>query len=95
VARELAYEFRDSLNYIGSIRPDRVAWQELVSNKNNVIWAQAFCCAEILQGEAINKQEFLKKGERGGGWRDGSVVKSADCILSSIPSNHMVAHNYL
>jgi hypothetical protein len=32
------------------------------------------------------------------GWRDGSVVKSTDCssrILSSIPSNHMVAHNHL
>jgi hypothetical protein len=31
-------------------------------------------------------------------WRDGSVVKSTDCfpeVLSSIPSNHMVAHNHL
>jgi hypothetical protein len=33
-----------------------------------------------------------------GGWRDGSVVKSTNClpeILSSIPSDHMVAHNHL
>ena len=32
------------------------------------------------------------------GWRDGSVVKSTDCFtrgLSSITSNHMVAHNHL
>jgi hypothetical protein len=33
------------------------------------------------------------------GWRDGSVVKSMDCtlpeVLSSSPSNHMVAHNHL
>ena len=33
-----------------------------------------------------------------GVWRDGSVVKSIDCSLeelSSIPSNHAVAHNHL
>ena len=33
------------------------------------------------------------------GWRDGSVVKSTNSalpeVLSSIPSNHMVAHNHL
>jgi hypothetical protein len=32
------------------------------------------------------------------GWRDGSVVKSTRALpelLSSIPSNHMVAHSYL
>jgi hypothetical protein len=33
------------------------------------------------------------------GWRDGSAVKSTDCslpeVLSSIPNNHMVAHNHL
>jgi hypothetical protein len=31
-------------------------------------------------------------------WRDGSEIKSTDCSprgLSSIPSNHMVAHKYL
>jgi hypothetical protein len=32
------------------------------------------------------------------GWRDGSVVKTLTAlpeVLSSIPSNHMVAHNHL
>ena len=28
------------------------------------------------------------------GWRDGSAVKNAE-VLSSSPSNHMVAHNHL
>jgi hypothetical protein len=41
-----------------------------------------------------------KRGGDGGGWRDGSVVKSTHWlllleVLSSIPSNHMVAHNHL
>jgi hypothetical protein len=32
------------------------------------------------------------------GWREGSKVKSTDCsykVLSSIPSNHRVAHSHL
>jgi hypothetical protein len=32
------------------------------------------------------------------GWRDGSVVKALTAlpkVLSSIPGNHMVAHNHL
>jgi hypothetical protein len=43
------------------------------------------------------------KERKGGGWRDRSVVKSTDCssrdlerkVLSSSPSNHMVAHSHL
>jgi hypothetical protein len=43
-----------------------------------------------------NKKTCLKRQEQG--WREGSVVKSSDAlpeVLSSIPSNHMMAHNHL
>ena len=46
------------------------------------------------------KNENIKKKE-GRSWRDGSAVNSTDCsskeqskVLSSYPSNHMVAHNH-
>jgi len=31
----------------------------------------------------------------GEGWRDGSAPAALPELLSSIPSNHMVAHNHL
>lgn len=40
----------------------------------------------------FNKIKIVK------GWRDGYAVKSTDVLpeaLSSIPSNHRVAHNHL
>jgi hypothetical protein len=46
-----------------------------------------------LDPQQLNTLEKLSEG-----WRDGSVVKSTDCssrVLSSIPSNLMVAHNHL
>jgi len=38
------------------------------------------------------------KFKRGRDWRDGSVVRALTAlpeVLSSIPSNHVVAHNHL
>jgi hypothetical protein len=40
---------------------------------------------------------YMYKNENRG-WRDDSLVKSTDAlpeVLSSIPRNHMVAHNHL
>jgi hypothetical protein len=42
------------------------------------------------------KRQDKKRKEMG--WRDGLAVKSTGCsseVLSSIPSNHMVAHSHL
>jgi hypothetical protein len=40
----------------------------------------------------------MEKNAETRGWRDGSQVRALTAlpeILSSIPSNHMVAHNHL
>ena len=50
------------------------------------------------EGGREGGKEEDRDGE-GEDWRDGSVVKNTDCslpeVLSSVPSNHMVAHNHL
>ena len=57
---------------------------------------------EIVSGKliTISQEEFQVASVETTtlGWRDGSVVKSIDCfsdVLSSIPTNHMVALNHL
>jgi hypothetical protein len=49
--------------------------------------------AKIL---AVDVKIFIpkRKKKKRGGWRDGSVAALPE-IRSSIPSNHMVAHNHL
>ena len=44
-----------------------------------------------------NEAEYKINKRKREGWRDGSVVKSTGLpkVLSSIPGNHMVAHNHL
>jgi hypothetical protein len=52
-----------------------------------------------MRGERSRSNRREQRSKRTeSGWRDGSVVKRLTAlpeVLSSIPSNHMVAHNYL
>jgi hypothetical protein len=54
-------------------------------------FASRYFTSAILDSEGYHKRKTS-------GWRDGSAVKSTDSsseVLSSNPSNHMVAHNHL
>jgi hypothetical protein len=49
------------------------------------------------KGSDVQYTVNVIKHERSKGWRDGSVraLTALPEVLSSIPSNHMVAHNHL
>ena len=46
--------------------------------------------------EKLKLKRLILKNGQDGGWRDGSADKSTALlkVLSSIPSNHLVAHKY-
>jgi hypothetical protein len=51
-----------------------------------------------LYEKRIHFKTFFFKKLLCGSWRDGSAVRALTAlpeVLSSIPSNHMVAHNHL
>jgi hypothetical protein len=53
---------------------------------------------DILYEKRIHFKTFFFKKLLCGSWRDGSAVRALTAlpeVLSSIPSNHMVAHNHL
>ena len=55
-------------------------------------WVEAFL-SQTEMAQVVAKKLITKIIPRG--WRDGSEVKSIAKVLSSIPSNHMVADNHL